>query len=92
MYIPVFLIKIEYKPEVNFTRVKSSNPANAKAFECLINHYKEILYDIAFVTDPDADCLGILIQHNEEVIPLTGNLVGSIIKHYLIYKKINLKV
>lgn len=87
-FIPV---DMECKPDGNFTHVKSSNPEDPKAFEGLINQFKEKHYDIAFATDPDADRLGVLVNHNGNLISLTGNQVGAIITHYLIHKKLKNK-
>jgi len=84
----IFLpVERECKPDGNFTHVKTSNPEDSKAFIGLKNHFKGKPYDIAFATDPDADRLGVLVNHKGKLIPLTGNQLGAIIMHYLIYKK-----
>jgi phosphoglucomutase len=83
-FIPV---EIECKPDGNFTYVKSSNPEEPKSFLGLQNQFELSSYDIAFATDPDADRLGVLINHHGKLISLTGNQVGAIIIYYLIHNK-----
>jgi phosphoglucomutase len=84
-------VQVECQPDGNFTHVKSSNPEDPKAFEGLMNQFNQSPYDIAFATDPDADRLGVLVNHNETLIALTGNQVGAIITHFLIHKKLKNK-
>lgn len=83
-FIPV---DIECKPDGNFSHVKSSNPEDPEAFLGLKEKFINTPYDIGFATDPDADRLGILVNHHGNLLPLTGNQVGAIIVHYLIYKR-----
>jgi phosphoglucomutase len=83
-----FPVKTECNPDGNFTNIKSSNPEDPKAFEGLENQFMLSPYDIAFATDPDADRLGVLVNHNKKLVALTGNQLGAIITHYLIYKKL----
>ena len=77
----------ECQPDGNFTFVKSSNPEDPKAFLGLQKLFEHDRYDLAFATDPDADRLGVLVNHRGKLIALTGNQVGAIIVHYLIHKK-----
>lgn len=77
----------ECKPDGDFTYVKSSNPEDPKAYKGLQKLFIHRQYDLAFATDPDADRLGVLVNHRGKLIALTGNQVGAIIVHYLIHKK-----
>jgi phosphoglucomutase len=83
-FIPV---ENECQPDGNFTFVESSNPEDPKAFKGLQKLFERRPYDLAFATDPDADRLGVLVNHRGKLIALTGNQVGAIIVHYLIHKK-----
>jgi len=68
----------------NFTHVKSSNPEDPEAYEGIKKLLKQTPYDIGFLTDPDADRLGVIVHHRGELIALTGNQVGAIIMHDII--------
>lgn len=84
----VIPVKEQMIPDGNFTTLKSPNPEDARAFELAIEYGKKNNADILIATDPDADRMGIAINHNGEYILLTGNQTGAILLDYLAkYKK-----
>lgn len=76
-------VKEQMIPDGNFSTLKSPNPEDSRAFEYAIKLGKEINADILIATDPDADRMGIAINHNGEYILLTGNQTGAILLDYL---------
>ena len=79
-------------PNGNFPTVDSPNPENPEALEIAVKKAKEIGADLVMGTDPDCDRVGIALKDNNgEFVYLTGNQIGSIISHYLITNKKNIK-
>jgi phosphoglucomutase len=77
----------ECKPDGNFSNIASSNPEDNKSFEGMRTLFGKNSFDIGFATDPDADRLGVLVNHRGSLIPLTGNQVGALLTNYLIKHK-----
>ena len=67
----------------DFSGVKTSNPENKEAYDEAIEYAKEIGAKIVLATDPDADRLGIAVEHNGEFILFTGNQTASLIFDYI---------
>lgn len=97
-YIPVstmlnqlgyHLYKVEEQcyPDPFFSKTKSPNPENKKAFEKSIELAKEVDADLIIATDPDCDRLGIVVKHNGSYEYLTGNQTGAILLEYLLSQK-----
>ena len=68
----------------NFSNVKSSNPENAEAYDEAIEYAKEIGAKVVLATDPDADRLGIAVEHNGEFVLFTGNQTAAIVLDYIL--------
>jgi len=87
------LIPVEQEclPDGDFTYVKSSNPEDIEAFIGIKHLWKKTPFDLGFVTDPDADRLGVIVQHHHQLVTLTGNQIGAIMMHDIVlhHKKPN---
>lgn len=70
-----------------FSGTKSSNPEDDAAYEASTLYAKSIDADVIFVTDPDADRLGVSVKHQNEYHILNGNQTASIILYYLLSEK-----
>ncbi|TXJ38701.1 phospho-sugar mutase [Brachyspira aalborgi] len=79
-------------PNGNFLTVESPNPENPEALKMAVDKAKEIGAELVMGTDPDCDRMGCaLLDRDKNYIYLTGNQIGSIILHYLITNKKNIK-
>ena len=67
----------------NFSTVSSPNPENKEAFDLAIAYAKKHHADICIATDPDADRMGIAVNHQGNYVLLTGNQTGAILIQYL---------
>ena len=67
----------------DFKGVKTSNPENKEAYDEAIEYAKEIGAKIVLATDPDADRLGIAVEHNGEYVLFTGNQTASLVFDYI---------
>ncbi len=70
-----------------FSATKSSNPEEALSYEKGIEVALEHDADLVFVTDPDADRLGVGVKSHGKFKLLTGNQTASIIIYYLLSEK-----
>ncbi|MBQ9124838.1 MAG: phospho-sugar mutase [Acholeplasmatales bacterium] len=68
----------------DFSGVKTSNPENKEAYDEAIDLAKEIGAKIVLATDPDADRLGIAVEHNGEYVLFTGNQTAALILDYIL--------
>ena len=67
----------------DFSGVKTSNPENKEAYDEAIDLAKEIGAKIVLATDPDADRLGIAVEHNGEFVLFTGNQTAALVFDYI---------
>ena len=67
----------------DFSGVKTSNPENKEAYDEAIELAKQIGAKIVLATDPDADRLGIAVEHNGEYVLFTGNQTASLVFDYI---------
>lgn len=70
----------------NFPTVKSPNPEEPAALNMAIEKAKLTGADIVMATDPDADRVGIAVNHNGQFVLLNGNQTGTLLLYYLISK------
>ena len=68
----------------DFSGVKTSNPENKEAYDEAIAYAKEIGAPIVLATDPDADRLGIAVEHNGEYVLFTGNQTAALVLDYIL--------
>ncbi len=67
----------------DFSGVKTSNPENKEAYDEAIELAKEIGAKIVLATDPDADRLGIAVEHDGEYVLFTGNQTAALVFDYI---------
>lgn len=80
----VYPLACQMTNDPNFSGVKSSNPENKEAYDEAIAYAKEIGAKLVLATDPDADRLGVAVEHNGEFVLLTGNQSAALVFDYLI--------
>lgn len=80
----VYPLTCQMTNDPDFKGVKTSNPENAEAYDEAIAYAKEIGAKIVLATDPDADRLGIAVEHNGEYVLFTGNQTASLILDYIL--------
>lgn len=68
----------------DFSGVKTSNPENKEAYDEAIALAKALGAKIVLATDPDADRLGIAVEHNGEYVLFTGNQTAALILDYIL--------
>ncbi|MBR6071716.1 MAG: phospho-sugar mutase [Acholeplasmatales bacterium] len=67
----------------NFSGVKTSNPENKEAYDEAIALAKALGAKIVLATDPDADRLGIAVEHDGEYVLFTGNQTAALVFDYI---------
>jgi len=67
----------------DFSGVKTSNPENKEAYDEAIALAKALGAKIVLATDPDADRLGIAVEHNGEYVLFTGNQTATLVFDYI---------
>lgn len=83
----IIIVKEQESLDPNFTNAPKPNPEEKNTLEIGIRYLKEKNADIFIATDPDADRIGVVINHNGEAIILSGNEIACIIIDYLCKKK-----
>ena len=79
----VHIVAEQEKPDGNFPTCPSPNPEEKEALELGIKLSKEVNADVLLATDPDADRTGIAVNHNGDVVLVTGNEVGLLLMDHL---------
>lgn len=77
------LVRAQCKIDGNFPSVSSPNPESPEALQEGIQLLKKSKSDLLFVTDPDADRLGVVIMHHGKPIVLNGHQLAAIGAFYL---------
>ncbi len=70
-----------------FSNTKSSNPEEDAAYEGSKTYAKSLDADVIFVTDPDADRLGVSVKHQNDYHTLNGNQTAALVLYYLLSEK-----
>lgn len=63
------------------------NPEVEQSFDTPLKYAKEINADILLNSDPDADRIGIMVQHQNDWIFLNGNEIAALLAEYAILKR-----
>lgn len=71
-------VKEQIIPDSDFPTVASPNPEEKNALEMGINKLKETKGDILIATDPDADRVGVVVNHYGNYEILNGNQIACI--------------
>ena len=77
-------VKEQMTCDPDFSGVKTSNPENKEAYDESIELAKKIGAKICLATDPDADRLGIAVEHKGEYYLFTGNQTAAIVLDYIL--------
>jgi len=80
----VYPLACQMTNDPDFSGVKTSNPENKEAYDEAIEYAKEIGAKIVLATDPDADRLGIAVEHNGEYVLFTGNQTAALVLDYIL--------
>ena len=70
-----------------FTHTASSNPEQEKAYINGLKLAQDTNSDVLFITDPDADRLGVAVLHNGKYELLTGNQTAALELFYILEEK-----
>lgn len=70
-------------PNGDFPTVKFPNPEYPEALKLGIDHMRKTGADILLANDPDADRLGVVVQHEGHPVILTGNEIASLCVDYI---------
>jgi phosphomannomutase len=77
------LVRSQCNIDGDFPSVSSPNPESPEALQEGIHLLKKSKSDILFVTDPDADRLGIVIDHQGTPVTLNGHELAALGTFYL---------
>lgn len=80
----------ESVPDPLFTYTASSNPEQQKAFINGLKLANKTNSDVLFITDPDADRLGVAVRHQGAYELLTGNQTAALELFYILSEKSSL--
>ncbi len=80
----------ESVPDPLFTYTASSNPEQQKAFINGLALANKTTSDVLFITDPDADRLGVAVRHQGAYELLTGNQTAALELFYILSEKSSL--
>lgn len=76
-------------PDGDFPTVEYPNPEDPKAFKLSIEDAKKMNADIIVASDPDADRMGVMVNHHGEFVRIDGNQMGSLLLNFILQKYTN---
>jgi len=85
--VKLHLVAEQANPDGNFPTCPYPNPEKPEALALGIELLKETGADILIATDPDADRMGVAVNHKGEILLLTGNEMGVLIANYIFTKR-----
>lgn len=80
----VHLVKEQAIPNGLFPTVELPNPEDPEALKLGIHELQKLHADIFLATDPDADRVGVAVEHHGQVHLLTGNQVAALCLNHVI--------
>ena len=80
-------VQEQMQPDGNFPTVQSPNPEEPAGFSMAVKLAEKVRADMIIGSDPDADRIAVLVRHDGEYVPLTGNQTGVLLLDYLIQKR-----
>lgn len=83
----VYPVDNQMTPDPQFTFARSSNPEEKEAYEESLKLAQKVNADVAFVTDPDADRLGVAVKHDGFYQLLNGNQTAAVMLYYLLKER-----
>ena len=81
----IHIVEEQKLPNGNFTTCPYPNPETKEAMELGTKLMLENNDDILMATDPDADRVGVVVNHNGEAISLTGNEIGILLFDFIVH-------
>ncbi|MCP5506095.1 MAG: phospho-sugar mutase [Chlamydiales bacterium] len=82
-FINLSLVEKQKTPDGNFPNAPSPNPEQEEALELGTKQLLEEDGDLFFATDPDADRIGVVVNHQGKAVTLNGNQIASLSLYYL---------
>ncbi len=79
----VILVQSQCAPDGNFPNAPKPNPEEKEALQLGIELLLEKKGDLLIATDPDADRMGVVINHRGVPIILTGNQIASLLVQHI---------
>lgn len=76
-------VKKQMKPDGNFPSVISPNPEQFSTLKLGVDLLQKSNSDLLLATDPDADRVAVVVQHNGKNIHLNGNEVATLLLYYI---------
>lgn len=73
-------------PDGHFTFAPKPNPEELSALQLGIDQLKESQSDILIATDPDADRVGVVVNHRGQMVVLTGNHIACLCLHHILQR------
>ena len=81
----VAIVEEQASPDGNFPTVEEGpNPEIPSSLALAVEKMKEVNGDLAAATDPDADRIGLAINHHGQIHYPNGNQVGLLLIHYVL--------
>ena len=77
------VVEAQSAPNGDFPTVESPNPENPSALKMAVDLMTNNSASLAFGSDPDADRIGVAVNHQGEVHYLSGNQLGSLMLYYI---------
>ena len=82
-FTDVSYVEKQVIPDGSFPTVHSPNPEQAEALHLGIEQLLSEQRDLFIATDPDADRMGVAVNHHGEAVILNGNQVAALCLFYL---------
>jgi phosphoglucomutase/phosphomannomutase len=77
------LVDKQCVPDGTFPTVKYPNPEENEALSLGIATLKNVQGDILIATDPDADRIGVVVKHQGQFLPISGNQLACILLEHV---------
>ncbi len=81
---PLHVVHGQATPDPDFPSVRSPNPESPDSLTELLAVATREQADIALANDPDADRLAVVVRHDGQWTPLTGNEIGGLLADHLL--------
>ena len=78
------IVPEQREPNGEFPTVARPNPEDAGAFKMVVELAKRVNADLAIVNDPDADRVGVAVNHNGGFRTLSGDQLGALLIDYIL--------
>ncbi|MFP3919865.1 phospho-sugar mutase [Lysinibacillus telephonicus] len=83
----IYIVEQQAIQDGAFPTISYPNPEEAAAFQLAIELGEKVGADLLLATDPDADRLGVAVRNDNRYELLTGNQLGALLLHYILFTK-----